>query len=666
MIQLQYGKEKIIVEDSDQIASTDFSETVDRNVILTTNTENGTHLKCNFQLTTLLQLKEELVTLVNHYHRSQVNGNTVGKELSSESHLVDPTEVKLIFNGKVLSNNDETLKKLVVPPPSSLSSSSQNKIIKIMIIANPLTKETQQKLLQEKQHQREIKEKLKKRRKFLHKSNSSANADRRKGPIIYGFHRITTLSNLPNEQKAKEILQSLANDSGIIAVMNKYKFTVNELCEMYPEGNVGIDDVCIMGLNQNHGQKILLRLRTDDLKGFRKYLSIKKVLYHELAHNQFSEHDNNFFMLMRQIEIDANNLKWENSKGRKTGGSRSSGSSGGIGGEGGRMEREYFFSDEDDDEDDTERRRNKQTVFTLGGGDSDGGSNLPATRIAGEAAILRFHQFQNQQIQQQYNQYEKTSGTNDDVEDGDNEGVFIEKRHSVDGKEQFKEEEEEQQLEERKSEDDGSDHSDSSVSDRKAAQVMEVVSIEQPTSYEAEKIPNDDMIVVDYISSQDLPPGTQQGENESERLEELMIVDNIMVDSSSSSSTLKNEDQAATTEHEKIEEESLPTKLIKKQQQIDVLFEDSISMILSDETLISTVEKVFAIKDIISAILSSKVRNAIQYQQFIEILKLFITVINNIQVRLLRCCLLSISFFSYCLTAFCSPLLVLLLYRIIH
>jgi hypothetical protein len=663
MIQLQYGKEKIIVEDSDQIASTDFSETVDRNVILTTNTENGTHLKCNFQLTTLLQLKEELVTLVNHYHRNQLNGNNVGKELSSESHLVDPTEVKLIFNGKVLSNNDETLKKLVVPPLSSSSSSSQSKIIKIMIIANPLTKETQQKLLEEKQHQREIKEKLKKRRKFLHKSNSSGNADRRKGPIIYGFHRITTLSNLPNEQKAKEILQSLANDSGIIAVMNKYKFTVNELCEMYPEGNVGIDDVCIMGLNQNHGQKILLRLRTDDLKGFRKYLSIKKVLYHELAHNQFSEHDNNFFMLMRQIEIDANNLKWEYSKAHKTGGSRSSSG----GGEGGGMEREYFFSDDDEDEDDTERRRNKQTVFTLGGGgDSDGGSNLPATRIAGEAAILRFHQFQNQQKQQQYNQYEKTSGTNDDDEDGGNEGVFIEKRHSVDGKEQFKEEgEEQQQQEERKSEDDSSDHSDSSVSDRKAAQSMEVVNAEQSSSNEAEHIINDDMIVVDYISSQDLSPGAQQGKNESERLEELMIVDNIMVDSSSSF-TLKNEDQATTTEHEKTEEESLPTKLIKKQQQIDVLFEDSISMILSDETLISTVEKVFAIKDIISAILSSKVRNAIQYQQFIEMLKLFITVINNIQVSLLHCCLLSISFFSYCLAAFCSLLLVLLLYRIIH
>lgn len=33
---------------------------------------------------------------------------------------------------------------------------------------------------------------------------------------------------------------------------------------------VGVSKTCVMGLNQNHGQKILLRLRTDDLKGFRK------------------------------------------------------------------------------------------------------------------------------------------------------------------------------------------------------------------------------------------------------------------------------------------------------------------------------------------------------------------------------------------------------------
>lgn len=36
---------------------------------------------------------------------------------------------------------------------------------------------------------------------------------------------------------------------------------------------VGVSDKCVMGLNQNHGMKILLRLRTDDLQGFRKVRS---------------------------------------------------------------------------------------------------------------------------------------------------------------------------------------------------------------------------------------------------------------------------------------------------------------------------------------------------------------------------------------------------------
>ena len=65
-----------------------------------------------------------------------------------------------------------------------------------------------------------------------------------------------------------------------------------------------------MGLNQNKGQKILLRLRTDDLKGFRKILSIRKVLFHELAHNEISEHDGQFFQLMRQVESECNDLDW--------------------------------------------------------------------------------------------------------------------------------------------------------------------------------------------------------------------------------------------------------------------------------------------------------------------------------------------------------------------
>ena len=110
----------------------------------------------------------------------------------------------------------------------------------------------------------------------------------------YRFHSIQTLPNLPEEYKAREILSSLASDPGVLAVLAKHEWSVGALCELYPEGYVGVSDVCILGLNENHGQRILLRLRTDDLKGFRKILTIKKVLYHELAHNVHSDHDDKF------------------------------------------------------------------------------------------------------------------------------------------------------------------------------------------------------------------------------------------------------------------------------------------------------------------------------------------------------------------------------------
>lgn len=78
-----------------------------------------------------------------------------------------------------------------------------------------------------------------------------------------------------------------------------------------------MSDVCVMGLNQNKGQKILLRLRTDDLRGWRKILSIKKVLYHELAHNEHGDHDDDFYRLMRKIEKEV--VAFNNS-GRSLGG----------------------------------------------------------------------------------------------------------------------------------------------------------------------------------------------------------------------------------------------------------------------------------------------------------------------------------------------------------
>lgn len=57
----------------------------------------------------------------------------------------------------------------------------------------------------------------------------------------------------------------------------KYKWTIPRLSELYPKGEVG-KDVCLMGLNKNKGEEILLRLRTDDMLGFRKYLRCASVV----------------------------------------------------------------------------------------------------------------------------------------------------------------------------------------------------------------------------------------------------------------------------------------------------------------------------------------------------------------------------------------------------
>uniref|UniRef100_A0A7S1BJE0 WLM domain-containing protein n=1 Tax=Corethron hystrix TaxID=216773 RepID=A0A7S1BJE0_9STRA len=131
------------------------------------------------------------------------------------------------------------------------------------------------------------------------------------------FGRIETLSGLPDERRAHSILESLANDPGILACMTKHGWSVGCLAEMYPDGRVGQDPVCVMGLNENKGQRILLRLRTDDLKGFRKILSIRKVLFHELAHNVHSNHGTKFFVLMRQVEKECNEMDWTQSSGQR-------------------------------------------------------------------------------------------------------------------------------------------------------------------------------------------------------------------------------------------------------------------------------------------------------------------------------------------------------------
>ena len=51
----------------------------------------------------------------------------------------------------------------------------------------------------------------------------------------YRFRELESLSGLQDEDRAKELLQLLSTDPGVLAVLKKHKWTVGKLCEMYPE-----------------------------------------------------------------------------------------------------------------------------------------------------------------------------------------------------------------------------------------------------------------------------------------------------------------------------------------------------------------------------------------------------------------------------------------------
>ena len=91
------------------------------------------------------------------------------------------------------------------------------------------------------------------------------------GPHTFqGFEAWQQALLSPPPPDALKLLHRLAADPGIAGIMSKHAWSVGLLSEMPPEGKVGVSPVCILGVNINRGQEISLRLRTDDLKGFRR------------------------------------------------------------------------------------------------------------------------------------------------------------------------------------------------------------------------------------------------------------------------------------------------------------------------------------------------------------------------------------------------------------
>ena len=121
----------------------------------------------------------------------------------------------------------------------------------------------------------------------------------------------TAAGTTPSRERARELLMRLATDPGVVGVMDLHGWDVGKLCEMPPEGKVGVSVACVLGYNVNNGAEIHLRLRTDDMRGFRDYVTIRRTLLHELAHNVHSNHGKEFRELNSRLNVECRRFDWK-------------------------------------------------------------------------------------------------------------------------------------------------------------------------------------------------------------------------------------------------------------------------------------------------------------------------------------------------------------------
>lgn len=293
-----------------------------------------------------------------------------------ESNLL-PSDIKLIYKGKIFLDDEVDIYHHL-----EHDSSKNSRVYKIMAMGLSVA----EKKVQKEKHAASIRNaprirddmtesgrvEIARRQRLGRQMLSKAAAKDKSSQPEYKFHRIETLSGLPEEERAREILTSLANDPGVLACLEKHKWHVGCLKELYPEGKIEDGDTCILGLNTNKGQEISLRLRTDDLKGFRKILRVKETLYHELAHNVHSDHDQKFYQLMRQVEKDCTELHWSQNGGNTLGGASP------------------HVADVDMDVETFEGG-----TYRLGGGGTNQGNQFSTRELASQAALLRLNRKRN-------------------------------------------------------------------------------------------------------------------------------------------------------------------------------------------------------------------------------------------------------------------------------
>lgn len=127
-------------------------------------------------------------------------------------------------------------------------------------------------------------------RSTMNASSSSANP----------FHSLrvhqVTPPSAPEYEMIMARLRKLSTDEAVVHVCKLHGFQVGELTELLPHEHPNL-----LGLNENMGQRISLRLRTDLYDGLQPYRDTRRVLLHELAHNKVNDHPPEFKILNSEL-----------------------------------------------------------------------------------------------------------------------------------------------------------------------------------------------------------------------------------------------------------------------------------------------------------------------------------------------------------------------------
>jgi hypothetical protein len=120
-------------------------------------------------------------------------------------------------------------------------------------------------------------------------------------------HRPT--EKTPHDFEAMRLLQKMATDPGIVAIMKERELVVGTLGEMDPIDDRLMrkkrqDGACLLGYNTNGGARIDVKLRTDDLQSFRPYPELISTLIHELSHNWVGDHNLLFWTNYAQMKSE--------------------------------------------------------------------------------------------------------------------------------------------------------------------------------------------------------------------------------------------------------------------------------------------------------------------------------------------------------------------------